>query len=227
LARYARVPGQSAGDRKGIKRNGHQACDCRGGKRIGTADQIRSKLLEIQSGRCAVSRHTAGRRPARLGPFQEVHAMKIVLIDPPHQAFIGYYRFYFPLGLVSVGSMLETQGHEVIIIDAEHLPEGRCLSNAAASKLFRHYYESLHNLDHPIWLRLRERLLCLQPDIVGITVLSCKVDSALVTARLVRGLLPNAKIMVGGDHTVFFAKDLAADQSIDAVVIGEGEQTAC
>jgi hypothetical protein len=80
--------------------------------------------------------------------------MRIALIDPPQQAFLGYYRFYFPLGLVSVGSMLEAQDHEVAIFDLEHLPEGRCLSNAEASKLFSHYYESVHNLGHPIWTRL-------------------------------------------------------------------------
>ncbi len=152
--------------------------------------------------------------------------MRIALIDPPQQAFLGYYRFYFPLGLVSVGSMLEAQGHEVAIFDPEHLPEGRCLSNSEVSKLFSRYYESVHNLGHPIWTRLAERICRFRPEIVGITVLSCKVDSALVAARLVRDLLPGAKIMVGGDHTVFFAKDLAADPAIDAVVIGEGEETA-
>lgn len=152
--------------------------------------------------------------------------MKIVLIDPPHESFIGYYRFYFPLGLVSVGSVLQADGHEVVIIDADHLPEGRCFSKVKASRLFHSYYEGVKNPKHPIWQKISSELEAIQPDVVGISVLSCKLPAALKTARLVRQVLPYAKIMVGGDHTVYFNKELASEPDIDAVVVGEGEETA-
>jgi anaerobic magnesium-protoporphyrin IX monomethyl ester cyclase len=153
--------------------------------------------------------------------------MKITLIDPPHEAFLGYYRFYFPLGLVSVGSALEARGHDVTIIDADHLPEGRCLSQAAASKEFDGYYAALEDAGHPAWSCIATALAHQQPDVVGISVLSCKLPSALLVARLARQIVPRARIIVGGDHTVYFAKELAAEPAIDAVVIGEGEDTAC
>ncbi len=44
--------------------------------------------------------------------------MRIVLIDPPQEAFLNYYRFYYPLGLVMIGSVLQAEGHDVTIIDA-------------------------------------------------------------------------------------------------------------
>lgn len=152
--------------------------------------------------------------------------MRIALIDPPHQAFMGYRRLYFPLGLVSVGTVLASKGHEVRIFDEEHLPQGHCFSNAVATERFEHYYKALLNPNHYIWKRLRGRLLTFQPDVVGITVLSCKFDSAMFIARMVRDCVPHAKVMVGGDHTVACTAELIANECVDAVVIGEGEETA-
>lgn len=152
--------------------------------------------------------------------------MKILLIDPPHEAFLGYYRFYFPLGLVSIGSTLEAEGHEVCILDADHLPEGRCLANVDASAVFSAYISGLKQQEHPLWQHIRATVIDFCPDVVGITVLSCKLPSALAVARIARESAPNAKVMVGGDHTVYFAKELAIMPDIDVVVIGEGEETA-
>jgi radical SAM superfamily enzyme YgiQ (UPF0313 family) len=153
--------------------------------------------------------------------------MKVALIDPPHQAFMGYRRFYFPLGIVSVGTALARNGHEVRIFDEEHLPEGCCLSNAAASNEFHRYYDGVTNAEHPIWKALHDKLLAFLPDIVGITVLSCKVDSALAIARMVRTILPHARVMLGGDHVLACARELILHDCVDAVVLGEGEETAC
>jgi len=152
--------------------------------------------------------------------------MKVLLVDPPHDAFLGFYRFYFPMGLVSVGTVLHDDGHDVLIFDGDHLPEGRSLSNVASSRLWDQYYEGVENHDHPTWQRLRGMLEEHQPDVVGLTVLSCKLPSALSAIRLVKQTLPGAKVIVGGDHVAYYGKATAANPDIDVVVMGEGEEPA-
>ena len=152
--------------------------------------------------------------------------MRIALVDPPHSAFLGYYRLYFPLGLVSVGSMLHAAGHEVRIFDSEHLPSGRCLSNAEVSQRFDAYYHALEEPEHPIWRALVDKVRRYRPDVIGITVLSCKLESSLMSARLLRAAVPDVKVMFGGDHCAGSGRELAAEPDVDAVVMGEGEQTA-
>jgi len=152
--------------------------------------------------------------------------MRVALIDPPHEAFIGYRRFYYPLGLVSVGSALEAARHHVVVFDGEHLPDGRSLSNAEVSRLFDQAIEQSCDPQHALWTRLVERVKDFEPQVIGITVLSCKVQAALMAARLLRSAIPGAKIVVGGDHCVGFARELAAENVIDAVCVGEGEETA-
>ncbi|OIN87989.1 MAG: hypothetical protein AUJ50_02050 [Candidatus Aenigmarchaeota archaeon CG1_02_38_14] len=45
--------------------------------------------------------------------------MKVLLIDPPFYRFIGYYNRYFPLGLAYLAAVLQKEGHEVLIYDAD------------------------------------------------------------------------------------------------------------
>jgi radical SAM superfamily enzyme YgiQ (UPF0313 family) len=152
--------------------------------------------------------------------------VRVALIDPPHEAFIGYRRFYYPLGLVSVGSALEAVGHDVAVFDGEHLPDGRCMSNAEVSRLFDRCIEAQADPRHPLWGSLVDRVQAFEPQVIGISVLSCKVQAALMTAKLLRTAIPGAKVVAGGDHCVGFARELAAETVIDAVCVGEGEETA-
>lgn len=46
--------------------------------------------------------------------------MRILFIDPPFQRFMGFYRYYYPLGLASMAAVLRQAGHEVLVYDADH-----------------------------------------------------------------------------------------------------------
>ncbi|MEM2677978.1 MAG: cobalamin-dependent protein, partial [Thermofilaceae archaeon] len=49
---------------------------------------------------------------------------------------------------------------------------------------------------------------------------------AIETARIVRAMLPNTKVVLGGFTSSFFAREILERYSfIDAVVVGEGEET--
>lgn len=150
--------------------------------------------------------------------------MKILLIDPPFQRFMGYYRFYFPLGLTYLAAVLKQAGHEVLIYDADHDPKGYSLSMKATALCHRHYLEALQNNAHYIWQEYLNILEKFMPDVVGISFLTPKVASALKIARLTKQHHNNIIVVAGGEHVTARPQDALA-KNVDYVVCGEGEQS--
>ncbi len=150
--------------------------------------------------------------------------MKILLIDPPFQRFMGYYRFYFPLGLTYLAAVLKQAGHEVLIYDADHDPKGYSLSMKATALSHCHYLEALQNNTHYIWQEYLNILEKFMPDIVGISFLTPKVGSALKIARLTKQHRSDIIVVAGGEHVTARPQD-ALGKNIDYVVCDEGEQS--
>ncbi|MDP2934311.1 MAG: radical SAM protein [bacterium] len=150
--------------------------------------------------------------------------MKILLIDPPFQRFMGYYRFYFPLGLTYLAAVLRQAGHEVLIYDAEHDPKCYSLSMKATAFSHRHYLEALQNNAHYIWQEYLNILEKFMPDIVGISFLTPKVGSALKLAQLTKQHRSDIIVVAGGEHVTVRPQD-ALGKNVDYVVCGEGEQS--
>jgi radical SAM superfamily enzyme YgiQ (UPF0313 family) len=73
-----------------------------------------------------------------------------------------------------------------------------------------------------------ERLLHdLEPDVVGLSVMTFQRATALRIARLVRERRPAARIVAGGYDPSLATDVYAASPDIDFVVRGEGERTLC
>ena len=71
-----------------------------------------------------------------------------------------------------------------------------------------------------------ERVSQAKPGLVGITCLVTEVKEVLGLSADIKGLLPDAVIVVGGIHPTMYPQDLLYDSSpVDYVVIGEGEET--
>ena len=79
------------------------------------------------------------------------------------------------------------------------------------------------NVD-PWWIAYR--VAALAPDIVGFSVTCWNARSVYDACRLIRRVLPDTYIVVGGPEVAPIAEDVLASQpAIDAVVRGEGEET--
>jgi len=151
--------------------------------------------------------------------------MRILLIDPPFQRFMGFYRYYYPLGLASIAAVLRQAGHEVVVYDADHLESAETLSWSAVAERHEEFLKGLHTEDHPLWQEAKDVVSGFAPDIVGITLLSVKASSGARVAAICKEVNDRITVVVGGDHpTVFPAKTLQ-DANIDFVVRGEGEAT--
>ncbi len=128
--------------------------------------------------------------------------MRWTLVQPGQGTRFGFTKILMvePLGLECVSAALKLHGHEVHLVD---------LRLERPSALVNHLR---------VW----------RPGAVGISCgFTTDVYSSLETARLVRAVLPQATVVVGGHHASLIPGDfLFAGSPVDAVVIGEGEWAA-
>lgn len=130
--------------------------------------------------------------------------MKILLINPAikPEKFGKFHILMEPMpciGLAYIAAVLEKDGHEVSIIDN-----------------YVHRYNDKELLDIVIHS---------SPDIVGFSVLTPSVRSALSLAGLIKKTRSNIITIAGNVHPTLFPHEFLLDGKFDIVVRGEGEET--
>lgn len=103
-----------------------------------------------------------------------------------------------PIGLMYVAAALEKAGFKVQMLD-----------NYLMKKSI---------------IEVKKLVSDLKPQIVGITCGSATYSRCVETARAIKEVLPNCRIVVGGWHASYVPDSLLANQEIDYVVMGEGER---
>ncbi len=127
---------------------------------------------------------------------------KILLIEPPFYRFFNYERWYYPVTLTLIGTYLDRLGHYVRVFDADK-PSADCkpLSRLEVRNNYRLYEKALNNREHPIWLEIKETIEKFEPDIIGLTSVTAKIDSANIVARIAKQLYGDkVKVILGGSH---------------------------
>ena len=132
--------------------------------------------------------------------------MKIILMSMPDVAPVMMHEaaFHMPnCGIASVGANID-EGHEVFIIDL-----------IRKRRRLRKY--------------LTKILKRIRPDLVGLSAMAWQYDTCIRLIRLIKGLLPDVKIVIGGYHATLMNEEIAASPEaewIDFMIRGEGEE-AC
>src|SRR5262245_36540181 len=67
----------------------------------------------------------------------------------------------------------------------------------------------------------------LQPEVVGLSVMTFQRATAMRVARLIKTLRPSARIVAGGYDPSLAPEAYESCDDIDFIVRGEGEQTLC
>lgn len=140
--------------------------------------------------------------------------MRILVINPPDQnkvienpdekgeEFLEADSFgdFPPLGALYVLSHLEakTSGHELFFKD--------CVAERLKYPELKAYIEEI------------------RPDVVGITSFTVCLMDVVLTARLIREIVPNVHLCLGGHHPIAYPKEAAELSEFDSVVVGEGEE---
>ncbi|MEJ2095560.1 MAG: radical SAM protein [Deltaproteobacteria bacterium] len=105
-----------------------------------------------------------------------------------------------PLGLACIAAALESAGIEVKILDCVVFPYTRQF--------------------------LEQTIAQFDPHCVGATAVTMNVDEAVSVLRDAKNIAPGIFTLIGGPHVSFRAQEtLQTAPEIDAVVIGEGEET--
>ncbi len=159
--------------------------------------------------------------------------MKVLLIKPPYTRIRKMGQApYFPLGLGYVAAVLEKNGFDVRIYHAENprLPDENAMVDEEAifhqrSRAQKLYHETINNDRHPVWEEVRTTVKNFKPDIVGISVLTVEVPSALKLSRICKEFNPDVPVVWGGVHPTFLPDEVLKYGPVDIVVKGEGEET--
>ena len=159
--------------------------------------------------------------------------MKILLMRPPFACLRGAGQSpSFPIGIGSIAAVLEQNGFEVKIYHPDNLviKQERYFTDEKAifesrSMSQKKYISALEDDEHQMWQEIRRTLQGYQPDVVGISVLSPEVGSALKVSSLCKASRRDCKVVWGGVHPTFLADDCLKNPEVDFVVRGEGEYT--
>jgi radical SAM superfamily enzyme YgiQ (UPF0313 family) len=137
----------------------------------------------------ATGAHLSATGAHRRGPGDRI---KVVLYNP-RAVF-----FTMPLALLAIGSELDPQRYEVVIVDARLDPQ-------AEATVLSHIGDAV----------------CL-----GITVLTgAPISDALQISRSVKRARPDLTVVWGGWHPSMFARECLQEPSVDVTVRGQGEET--
>jgi len=132
--------------------------------------------------------------------------MKVLLINPPWSIKEQYAKDIYrvgavvpPLGLAYIASTLEENGYTVEILD--------CIAQRTTPEL------------------LGKQIEHIKPDIIGITCLTPMALRSVEAAKIAKEVMPNSIVVMGGPHPSVLPAETLQNNSIDIVVIGEGERT--
>lgn len=113
-------------------------------------------------------------------------------------SFLGDFRSAhdIPLGLLSIGTVLDEGGYRVKILNASEFLDG---------------YKDILKKD---WL------------FAGVSFMTPQAGTALKVLKAIKETKPDLRTVCGGIHPTLFPEQTISNELIDMVVIGEGEYTA-
>jgi len=143
---------------------------------------------------------------------------RVMLISPPAVLFRGDLpRCTYPLGLGYLAATLEANGYEVKVLDC--LVEG--------------YYDCDPVAGDPDFLRyglsaaaVAKELQEWQPEVIGVSsIFSNQSDVIEEVLAVAQQICPNALRVTGGAHARYFPMHYLDELKLDAVFLGEAENT--
>lgn len=104
-----------------------------------------------------------------------------------------------PLGLIYIASILKMHGYNTRILD-------------------------LSVEDYSL-VEFKRIIKDFSPQVVGISVYTETYSSSVQIAKLIKKVVPNAKIVFGGPHVTFLPEEALSNREVDFVIQNEGENT--
>lgn len=152
--------------------------------------------------------------------------MKTLLINPPwfilEEAELGQNAT--PSGLCYLAAAIEKENMDVKILNAERTDKNYYYDWTKEINA----YEDFRARDikkHPVWNKVIEKVKRYNPDIIGITVRTPALESAMHLCQLLKNINSDIPIILGGPHPTVMPEELLKSENIDFIIRGEGEET--
>jgi anaerobic magnesium-protoporphyrin IX monomethyl ester cyclase len=149
--------------------------------------------------------------------------MKILLINPPWARMLGGSLEAAPLGLCYVAAVIEEQGYDVSIYNADYKRGLQLTSTVDMTGMYKEYLRVLKDINHPLWREIGAVISKQSPDLVGISVMTAKYGSALNVSKIVKNYNPIIPVVWGGIHPTILPDETIKNKDVDIIVRGEGE----
>jgi anaerobic magnesium-protoporphyrin IX monomethyl ester cyclase len=153
--------------------------------------------------------------------------MNVVFIDPPFKRFTGFSNPYFPVGLAYLSAVCKKNGHSAVVyeVDAQEKTKTIDMDFSHEHQKLELYKQAVNDVTNPIWEEIVQTVKALKPDVIGITMMTTKIASAIRTANVLKENFSNIPIIVGGPHATLLPEQCFKVESIDYVLRGESENT--
>lgn len=140
-----------------------------------------------------------------------------------------------PVGIGYLASYLKKEGHRVKVFDTTFMKCSRETINdeeLRASSLqvrnppdFEKY--GLVEEDGDVGIKLQQEIETFKPDLLGVNLVDPNYNFALNLLRRVKKQNPGLSIIAGGPTVTFSPEEVAAEECVDILCIGEGEEAMC
>lgn len=160
---------------------------------------------------------------------------RVLLIDPPWYRLFGSFLPRIPIGPAYLASILEERGHTARVFvadyDAEKANSGKYFSHHDTVVHTRQYYDTLADIDAPIWHEMAEVIREFRPDVVGLSLMTGKLGSGLNLAQVVKSVAKDEgrdiKVIFGGPHVSAVPNEVAREPNVDVAFKKESELSLC
>jgi len=153
--------------------------------------------------------------------------VRVLLVDPPFSSFMHYDKWFFPSSLTQLAAVSHAANHDALVYDGEKYfyKDPATRERNIFIKKQHLYYDNVDNFEHEIWQHFKKILQDFNPDVVGVSVFTCKLRSAINTLKLVREFNPAIKTCVGGAHVTALPETFASKDYVDSVFCGVADLT--
>jgi radical SAM superfamily enzyme YgiQ (UPF0313 family) len=152
--------------------------------------------------------------------------MNILFIDPPFKIFTGFNNPFYPLGLAYLSAVCNKSGHKAVVyeVDAAEKTKTIDMDFSHEHQKLELYKKAINDPNNPIWDEIIHTVNDNNPDIIGITVMTTKIASALCTANIIKSQFADIPIVFGGPHATLLPEQCFKVDSVDYVIRGESEK---
>jgi hypothetical protein len=128
--------------------------------------------------------------------------MRILFVEPAFHSFMNYDRWYYPTSLAQLAAICHMNNHETYIYDADRyfLKSTATKNRIELLNRQQQYFEGINDFDHEIWQHYLSVLKEYNPEVVGVSVFTCKFRSALNALKIAKEYNPQIHTCIGGAH---------------------------